>query len=269
MCSRYDLIDGYIKACIHYALCGTMAALALLEDVARKDMEGAELQRPARSTGQQWGLADGPSVREEHLQKPRRASPASSAHNTQVSTGTFQRELADRSGISQPAFSRVMPTVLEGIIGLSQQYIKFLYTVGEQANKNAQFAARSGFPNIIGTTNCIHVVRRAPNENELVRHRCPPPPPSPRHSGGIPWWSLPVVLPAGELRLARSPARGTDALPVWRQALFLASTFMSDHFTSLRPHSDLLRQQHLHCLPHAANRAFLALVTRPNTVSTK
>ena len=54
-----------------------MAALALLEDVAkRKDMEGAELQRPARSTGQQWQVADGPSVREEHPQKPRCASPA-------------------------------------------------------------------------------------------------------------------------------------------------------------------------------------------------
>ena len=42
-----------------------------------------------------------------------------------LATGTFQRELADRSGISQPTFSRVMPDVLGGIIGLSQQYIKF------------------------------------------------------------------------------------------------------------------------------------------------
>ena len=99
MCSRHYLIDGYIKACIHYALWRTMAA---------------------------------PSVREEHLQKPGRAGPASSAHNTRVPTGTFQRELADRSGVSQPTFSRVMLDVLGGIIGLSQQYIKFPYTVNRQ-----------------------------------------------------------------------------------------------------------------------------------------
>ncbi len=51
-----------------------------------------------------------------------------------LATGTFQRELADRSGISQPTFSRIMPDVLGGIIGLSQRYINFPFTVGEQAN---------------------------------------------------------------------------------------------------------------------------------------
>ncbi len=51
-----------------------------------------------------------------------------------LATGTFQRELADRSGISQPTFSRIMPDVLGGIIGLSQRYIDFPYTMGEQAN---------------------------------------------------------------------------------------------------------------------------------------
>ena len=163
----------------------------------RKDTEGAELQRPARSTGQQWWVADGPSVREEHPQKPRRANPASSAHNTWVSTGTFPRELVDGSGISHQTFSRVIPDVLRGIIGLSQQYIKFPYTVSEQENKNAQFAAMSSFPNVIGATNCTHVAIRAPSENELGRHWCPPSPPSTRHSGGIPWWSPPVSHPAG------------------------------------------------------------------------
>ena len=39
------------------------------------------------------------------------------------------------SGISQPTFSHVVPDVSGGIIGLSQQYIKFTYTVGEQTNK--------------------------------------------------------------------------------------------------------------------------------------
>lgn len=85
-----------------------------------------------------------------------------------LATGTFQRELADRSGISQPTFSRVMPDVLGGIIGLSHLYIKFPYTVGEQANKKAQFAAMSGFPNVIGAIDCTHVAIRAPSDVQIV-----------------------------------------------------------------------------------------------------
>ena len=113
--------------------------------------------------------------------------------------------------------------------------------------KNAQFAAMSGFPNVIGTTNCTHVAIRAPSENELDRHRCPPAPPSPCHSGGIPWWS-PVFHPAGWALVGPFP----DALPVWRQVLFCSHFYVWSHFLSLRPHSDLLRQQHLNCLQHAA-----------------
>lgn len=83
-----------------------------------------------------------------------------------LATGTFQREMADRSGISQPTLSRVMPHVLGGIIALSHFYIMFPYTVGEQANKKMQFAAMSGFPNVIGAIDCTHVALRAPSVNE-------------------------------------------------------------------------------------------------------
>ena len=79
-----------------------------------------------------------------------------------------------------------MPDVLGDIIGLSQQHIEFPYMVGEQANKKVQFVAMSGFPNVIGATDCTHVAIRAPSENELGRHQCPPPSLSPLHSGGIP-----------------------------------------------------------------------------------
>uniref|UniRef100_A0A3P9IK64 DDE Tnp4 domain-containing protein n=1 Tax=Oryzias latipes TaxID=8090 RepID=A0A3P9IK64_ORYLA len=72
-----------------------------------------------------------------------------------LATGTFQRELADRSGISQPTLSRVMPDVLKGIRTLSHDSIKFPYT-----------AAMSGFPNVIGAIDCTHVAIRAPNVNE-------------------------------------------------------------------------------------------------------
>lgn len=83
-----------------------------------------------------------------------------------LATGTFQRELADRSGISQPTLSRVMPDVLKGIIASSHDSIEFPYTAGEQANKKAQFAAMYGFPNVIGAIDCTHVAIRAPNVNE-------------------------------------------------------------------------------------------------------
>ncbi|XP_042275403.1 putative nuclease HARBI1 [Thunnus maccoyii] len=82
-----------------------------------------------------------------------------------LATGTFQRELADRSGISQPTFNRVMTDVLGGIIGLLHLFIKFPYTVGEQANKKAQFAAVSSFPNVIGAIDCTHVSIRTPGES--------------------------------------------------------------------------------------------------------
>ena len=53
-----------------------------------------------------------------------------------LATGTFQREMADRSGLSQSTLSRVIPAVLGGVIGLTQQHIQFPFTVGEQANSS-------------------------------------------------------------------------------------------------------------------------------------
>ncbi len=74
-----------------------------------------------------------------------------------LATGTFQRELADRSGISQPSLSLVVPSMWIGIIGITQQYMWFPYTVGEQADIKAQFAATSAFPNVIGAVDCTHI----------------------------------------------------------------------------------------------------------------
>ena len=69
------------------------------------------------------------------------------------------------SGISQPSLSAIMPAVLDGIINMSSLYIRFPYTVGEQANIKRQFAAMSGFPNVIGAIDCTHIAIRAPYEN--------------------------------------------------------------------------------------------------------
>ncbi len=75
-------------------------------------------------------------------------------------TGTFQRELADGSGISQPTFSRVMPDLLGGITGLTHKYIQFPYTVVEQANIKVRFAAMFSLPNVIEAIDCTHVAIR-------------------------------------------------------------------------------------------------------------
>ncbi|KAL2086050.1 hypothetical protein ACEWY4_017109 [Coilia grayii] len=85
-----------------------------------------------------------------------------------LATGSYQRELADRSGMSQAAFSRTIPAVLNGIIRLSARYIEFPYNIVNQANIKAQFAAIAGFPNVIGAIDCTHVAIKVPSEGEYA-----------------------------------------------------------------------------------------------------
>ncbi|XP_060766174.1 putative nuclease HARBI1 [Neoarius graeffei] len=85
-----------------------------------------------------------------------------------LATGSFQRELADRSGMSQTALSRAIPSVLNGIIRLSARYIRFPYDVADQAQIKAQFAAIASFPNVIGVIDCTHIAIKAPSEGEYA-----------------------------------------------------------------------------------------------------
>lgn len=61
-----------------------------------------------------------------------------------------------------------MPSVLNGIIHMGSRYIRFPYTVEEQAEIKRQFAAMSDFPNVIGAIDCTHIAIRAPSEHEFA-----------------------------------------------------------------------------------------------------
>lgn len=61
-----------------------------------------------------------------------------------------------------------MPAVLGGIFNIGRRYIRFPCTAREQAEIKMQFAAMSGFPNVIGAIDSTHIAIRPPYENKLV-----------------------------------------------------------------------------------------------------
>ncbi|KAK0141908.1 putative nuclease HARBI1 [Merluccius polli] len=74
-----------------------------------------------------------------------------------LATGSFQRELADRSGMSQGALSHAIAA--PGIYG---------YDAVNQAHIKAQFAEIADFPNVIGAIDCTHIAIKAPSEGEYA-----------------------------------------------------------------------------------------------------
>nr|XP_055063040.1 putative nuclease HARBI1 isoform X2 [Misgurnus anguillicaudatus] len=84
-----------------------------------------------------------------------------------LATGTFQREVGDICGISQPSLSRIMPAVLDAIIVLAPNYIQFPYRNPQQAEVKRGFHAIARFSNIIGAIDCTHIAIKAPSTNEF------------------------------------------------------------------------------------------------------
>lgn len=80
-----------------------------------------------------------------------------------LATGTFQNFVGDRVGISQPTISRIIPPVLDGIIKLAPQFIKFPWNAAEQIPIKRGFHAIAGLPNTIGAIDCTHVRIKAPS----------------------------------------------------------------------------------------------------------
>ena len=111
---------------------------------------------------------------EPHLRRETRRSNAIPAPLQVLSTlaflatGSFQREIGDRSGISQPSLSRTMPTVLRAISSLSAQYIRFPYHDAQQTVIKREFYEIAEFPNVIGAIDCTHVRLKAPSVNDYA-----------------------------------------------------------------------------------------------------
>lgn len=78
-----------------------------------------------------------------------------------LATGTFHREISDRSGISQSSMSCIIPDVLHGLIRLQPQYIKFPYNLAHKLEMKQRLFAIANVPNIIGAIDCTHICIKA------------------------------------------------------------------------------------------------------------
>lgn len=111
------------------------------------------------------------NILEDNLRRQTRRSHSIPAHLQVLSvlgflaTGTFQREIADRSGISQSSMSRIIPDVLDCIVGLMPQYIKFPYNLVHQLEVKQRFFAIANLPNVIGAIDCTHIRIKAPSHD--------------------------------------------------------------------------------------------------------
>ena len=70
--------------------------------------------------------------------------------------GSFQREVADIHGISQPTASRILDKVIRSIVNLRDRYIQFPSN-NDLINIQNQFMQMKGFPGVIGAIDCTHV----------------------------------------------------------------------------------------------------------------
>lgn len=80
---------------------------------------------------------------------------------------TYQSKIGDRSWISQPTISRMIPAVLAAIKSLFLQYIKFMYSDGQQTGL-------LGFPYVIGVivTMCIYEWLSIHQSYKLSFYKC-------------------------------------------------------------------------------------------------
>ncbi|XP_072010901.1 putative nuclease HARBI1 [Engystomops pustulosus] len=72
-------------------------------------------------------------------------------------TGELQHSVAARFGFTQPTFSRFRKQVIDSIVSICCDYIKFPCDAEEQNRYKEAFFHVAGIPNIIGIIDCTHV----------------------------------------------------------------------------------------------------------------
>ncbi|KAL2093109.1 hypothetical protein ACEWY4_010421 [Coilia grayii] len=85
-----------------------------------------------------------------------------------LATGSFQREIGDRSGVSQPSLTRIMPLVLRAINSLAGRYIQFPYNDAQQTVIKMAFYGIAEFPNMVGAIDCTHVRLKPPSVDDYA-----------------------------------------------------------------------------------------------------
>jgi len=86
-----------------------------------------------------------------------------------VPTGDVHTGVPSNQGIPEGAGQPIgtMPAEWDGIICISVGISNSHNAVG-LANIKAQFEARAGFPNVIGSINCTHIAIKVPSHDEFV-----------------------------------------------------------------------------------------------------
>jgi len=83
-------------------------------------------------------------------------------------SGSFQRTVAARAGISQSNFSEVLSDVLNAMCRRMRKVIRFPHNRQSLNDTKQGFFAIAGFPGVIGAIDCTHVQLVPPAESEHV-----------------------------------------------------------------------------------------------------
>ncbi|XP_070820669.1 putative nuclease HARBI1 [Chaetodon trifascialis] len=85
-------------------------------------------------------------------------------------TGTFMYSVGDAENLGKNIVCRAIHKVAEALTELVDAFVVFPGHLPTQCIKEGFYdiAAMSGFPNVIGAIDCIHIAIRAPSENEFA-----------------------------------------------------------------------------------------------------
>ncbi|XP_056403204.1 putative nuclease HARBI1 [Hyla sarda] len=89
-----------------------------------------------------------------------------------LASGSFQYCIASKIGFTQPTFSRCLRQVVNAIVNISTNYIRFPYSISEREEVKLKFFQKYGMPLTIGLIDCTHIAIIPPAaEEQSYRNR--------------------------------------------------------------------------------------------------